>query len=101
MFCAFEEEEMIRPRVLTVSAVFAGLLCAVPFAAPQGIGRMSAADTTPATTPESRAIQAMEWRNVGPFRGGRATTVVGVPSQPLVYYMGATGGGVWKTENGG
>jgi photosystem II stability/assembly factor-like uncharacterized protein len=47
------------------------------------------------------AIQAMEWRNVGPFRGGRATTITGVPSQPLVYYMGSTGGGVWKTEDGG
>jgi photosystem II stability/assembly factor-like uncharacterized protein len=41
----------------------------------------------------------MKWRLIGPFRGGRVTTAVGVPGQPLVYYQGATGGGVWKTED--
>lgn len=46
-------------------------------------------------------LQAMRWRNIGPFRGGRVTTAVGVPQQPLVYYFGATGGGVWKTEDAG
>ena len=46
-------------------------------------------------------LQGLEWRNIGPFRGGRATTAVGVPGQPLVYYMGATGGGLWKTEDAG
>jgi photosystem II stability/assembly factor-like uncharacterized protein len=46
-------------------------------------------------------LEAMRWRNIGPFRGGRATAAVGVPSQPLVYYFGATGGGVWKTEDAG
>jgi photosystem II stability/assembly factor-like uncharacterized protein len=45
--------------------------------------------------------QALEWREVGPSRGGRATAATGVPSQPNVYYMGASGGGVWKTENAG
>jgi len=44
---------------------------------------------------------AMEWRNVGPHRGGRAVAVEGVPGKPHLYYMGATGGGVWKTENAG
>ncbi len=46
-------------------------------------------------------LKAKEWRFVGPFRGGRVTTVAGVESNPQVYYMGATGGGVWKTENAG
>ena len=46
-------------------------------------------------------LQGMRWRNIGPFRGGRVTTAVGVPNQPLVYYFGATGGGVWKTEDAG
>ncbi len=45
--------------------------------------------------------QAMEWRLVGPYRGGRVTAVAGVPSRPHTFYMGATGGGVWKTENAG
>ena len=39
--------------------------------------------------------------NVGPTRGGRATTVAGIESQPSDYYMGASGGGVWKTTNYG
>lgn len=45
--------------------------------------------------------QALTWRNVGPFRGGRVTTVEGVPSKPFTFYMGATGGGVWQTDDGG
>ena len=43
----------------------------------------------------------LEWRNIGPFRGGRSTAVCGVVQDPLTYYMGSTGGGVWKTEDGG
>ena len=46
-------------------------------------------------------LQALEWRNIGPFRGGRVTAVAGHPDQSGTYYMGATGGGVWKTTNGG
>jgi len=52
-------------------------------------------------TVDPKLISAMEWRLVGPFRGGRVTTVAGVPDNPQLYYMGATGGGVWKTENAG
>ena len=44
---------------------------------------------------------ALNWRNIGPFRGGRSLIAVGVPSQPLTYYFGSTGGGVWKTIDGG
>lgn len=43
----------------------------------------------------------MEWRLVGPFRGGRAGTVTGILNNPNVYYMGTAGGGVWKTEDAG
>ena len=50
---------------------------------------------------DTTLYQALEWRNIGPTRGGRVTTVSGVPNEPLVYYMGATGGGVWKTEDAG
>ncbi len=47
------------------------------------------------------AIKDLEYRLIGPFRGGRVDTVAGVTSQPNVYYFGATGGGVWKTTDGG
>jgi photosystem II stability/assembly factor-like uncharacterized protein len=43
----------------------------------------------------------LHWRDIGPLRGGRTVTVVGHPTKPLVFYTGSTGGGVWKTENGG
>ena len=43
----------------------------------------------------------MRYRMVGPARGGRVTAVTGVPSEPHTFYMGATGGGVWKTTDAG
>ncbi|HYX30362.1 MAG TPA: hypothetical protein VE863_17610 [Pyrinomonadaceae bacterium] len=43
----------------------------------------------------------LQWRQIGPFRGGRSTAVAGVASQPMVFYFGGTGGGVWKTSDGG
>ena len=45
--------------------------------------------------------QALRWRSIGPYRGGRSTAVAGDTSNRLVFYMGATGGGVWKTADGG
>ena len=43
----------------------------------------------------------LRYRLLGPIRGGRVSTVVGVPSQPFTFYMGTTGGGVWKTTDAG
>ncbi|WP_394347413.1 WD40/YVTN/BNR-like repeat-containing protein [Ulvibacterium marinum] len=44
---------------------------------------------------------SLSYRLIGPFRGGRSTAVTGVPGKPNLFYFGATGGGVWKTVNGG
>lgn len=57
----------------------------------------------PAAQPPKEAdlVKALQWRGIGPYRGGRSAAVAGVPSQPFVYYFGATGGGVWKTTDGG
>ncbi len=46
-------------------------------------------------------FQAMEWRCIGPFRGARVVAVAADPSNPLVFYFGASGGGVWKTVDAG
>ncbi len=43
----------------------------------------------------------LEYRLIGPFRGGRSAAVAGVPNKPNLFYFGATGGGVWKTTDGG
>jgi photosystem II stability/assembly factor-like uncharacterized protein len=45
--------------------------------------------------------QALHWRNIGPYRGGRTRAVAGVPSEPNVFYIGAVDGGVWKTDDYG
>ena len=50
---------------------------------------------------DQASFKALQWRSIGPYRGGRATAVAGVTSQPNVFYFGATGGGVWKTTDGG
>jgi photosystem II stability/assembly factor-like uncharacterized protein len=46
-------------------------------------------------------FKALQWRMVGPVRGGRSLTSAGSPSRPLEYYFGAVGGGLWKTTDGG
>jgi photosystem II stability/assembly factor-like uncharacterized protein len=46
-------------------------------------------------------LTALGWRLIGPHRGGRVVAVAGDPADPLVFYFGATGGGVWKTDDGG
>jgi photosystem II stability/assembly factor-like uncharacterized protein len=57
--------------------------------------------STPAPRIDSTQFRALRWREIGPFRGGRVTAVAGHDDQPYVYYFGATGGGVWKTTDGG
>jgi photosystem II stability/assembly factor-like uncharacterized protein len=44
---------------------------------------------------------SLEWRNIGPYRGGRSCAVTGVPNMPNLFYFGSTGGGIWKTADGG
>src|SRR5689334_2257862 len=46
-------------------------------------------------------LTSLEWRCVGPYRGGRVVAVAGDPSHSHTFYFGSTGGGVWKTVNGG
>lgn len=46
-------------------------------------------------------LKGMEWREVGPYRGGRSAAVAGIPQQVDTYYFGSTGGGVWKTDDAG
>src|SRR6202050_3849922 len=46
-------------------------------------------------------LSVLHWRNIGPNRGGRSQAAAGSLRRPLEYYFGATGGGLWKTTNGG
>ncbi|MBA2743974.1 MAG: glycosyl hydrolase, partial [Chthoniobacterales bacterium] len=85
---------LFRPvRFLLVGVSTAALLLSVV-----------AADPTPsAAAPaiDQKLFGGMKWRQVGPFRGGRALAIEGVPGEPNTYYFGGVAGGVWKTTDGG
>jgi hypothetical protein len=50
---------------------------------------------------EPDQLQALHWRSIGPFRGGRVLAVSGVPGEPEHYYFGAVNGGLWETRDAG
>ena len=59
------------------------------------------ATTLAAAIYEASTFASLQWRSIGPLRGGRSITCAGSPSRPYEYYFGATGGGLWKTTDGG
>lgn len=61
---------------------------------------MLAAQDAPAS-PIDRAIGALHWREVGPYRGGRSCAVAGIPGDTDTFWMGSCGGGVWRTDDAG
>src|SRR5438477_10771332 len=63
--------------------------------------RTRPASPVPSPAFDTSLYNALEWREIGPFRGGRVTAVAGHAAQPLTFYFGGTGGGVWKTTDGG
>ena len=69
---------------------------------PQALSRsaISAASTSSAAY-DSSTFAAIRWREIGPFRGGRSVAVAGSGKRPNEYYFGTTGGGVFKTTDGG
>src|SRR6478736_3803982 len=50
---------------------------------------------------DSNLFKSLEWRNIGPHRGGRVVAVAGHPTERGTFYFGGCAGGVWKTTNGG
>jgi photosystem II stability/assembly factor-like uncharacterized protein len=75
-------------------ALLGASLASRPLPAQRGAARQTSAL-------DSARLASLTWRNIGPYRGGRVTAVAGIPGRHDVFYMGATGGGVWKTEDGG
>jgi photosystem II stability/assembly factor-like uncharacterized protein len=67
--------------------------------------QLPAAGTTVAAQPPGTVdpsyLGLLRWRSVGPSRGGRVVAVAGDPVNKFTFYQGTTGGGVWKTEDGG
>ena len=89
----------------TVLALCAALLTAsVPAAAQDGGGESSVSPrgaAIPAASVDPQVLHSLDYRLVGPTQGGRVTAVAGHPAHPETFYMGATGGGVWKTTDYG
>ena len=80
----------MHPCSVLLASAFASALLAAP----------SRAQSPPEALDASLAKQ-LHWRMVGPERGGRSAAVAGHADQPLTYWFGACGGGVWKTTDGG
>src|SRR5215212_10083483 len=81
-----------RRRVRVVAAV-AAMILPTPAMLPSIANAQGSYDTT--------AFGALRWREVGPYRGGRSVAATGSVQRPLEYWMGTTGGGVFKTTDGG
>lgn len=58
-------------------------------------------ETPAAASVDTALMRGLAWRCIGPFRGGRSAAVTGVRGHPSRYYFGSTGGGVWRTTDGG
>jgi photosystem II stability/assembly factor-like uncharacterized protein len=69
---------------------------ATPKASPTGTPK-----PVPPGAIDEKLFNGMQWRQVGPFRGGRALAIEGVPGEPDTWYFGGVAGGVWKTIDGG
>jgi len=69
--------------------------CAIVLAPFFAAGRVAAQEVDPSL------YSGLKWRMIGPFRGGRAVAVTGVPGQPSHFYFGSVGGGVWESFNAG
>ncbi|WP_415059488.1 WD40/YVTN/BNR-like repeat-containing protein [Congregibacter sp.] len=84
---------------MSITSLKFGTLAALLPLALGSIGLTTA--TVADDTVDAKLYQTMAYRSIGPFRGGRVTTVAGIEDDPLTYYFGATGGGVWKTTSAG
>ncbi|RIV73197.1 VPS10 domain-containing protein [Flagellimonas aequoris] len=84
----------MKPRLL--------LLCALLLAIyPSRAQKRNKKSDTPAVVVNDSLFPGLKWRNIGPYRGGRSVTSTGVVGQPHTYYMGSTGGGIYKTTDDG
>src|SRR5213079_3146573 len=84
-----------RPRRLAVVARIAALVALGSVLSPARPGRAQVAPY------DSTVFAALKWREIGIFRGGRSVAVAGSAARPNEYWMGTTGGGVFKTTDGG
>ncbi|MDZ7660340.1 hypothetical protein [Fodinibius sp.] len=91
--------QKFKYAIITIAAL---LFMGISFSAEaQRFGGSDQAKDIDEVSFESPYLQNLDYRNIGPFRGGRSVAVTGHPDQPHTYYTGFTGGGVYKTTDGG
>ena len=86
------------------SAIAAAVITALFIPGGHGLGQAQNVASPATSTNEGidpAVLAGLSWRSLGPARGGRSQAVAGSSSRPLEYYFGATGGGLWKTTDGG
>ncbi len=93
---------MTRPSAL-LAFLAAVCLSFVPASAQKKSSKPAPPKQESAAAPQynQALFSGMQWRNIGPFRGGRVLAVEGIPGDPNTYYFGAVSGGIWKTVDGG
>jgi photosystem II stability/assembly factor-like uncharacterized protein len=87
-------------KTILILFVFNLCLCEITEAQKKSNTTTSSTTTSPAADLETY-FKPVKWRSIGPFRGGRSVTASGVVGNPYTYYMGTTGGGLWKTNDAG
>jgi len=85
------------PHIRLVRIIFAISV----FLSPASLRPALSPTPTPPGAIDEKLFKGMQWRQIGPFRGGRALAIEGVVGEPDTYYFGAVAGGVWKTIDGG
>jgi photosystem II stability/assembly factor-like uncharacterized protein len=85
---------------LVTLALASGILLPAAASA-QTASRETASPSAKSPSGLAAQLEGMTFRNIGPYRGGRSAAVTGVRRQPQTFYFGGTGGGVWKTTDGG
>ncbi len=96
-----DHSTILKKQPISVTVILLSVFClGISFSSQAQ--RFGANDqATEKVTYEQQYLQELDYRNIGPFRGGRSVAVSGHPNQPDTYYTGFTGGGVYKTTDGG
>jgi photosystem II stability/assembly factor-like uncharacterized protein len=99
--CSANKLPVFVAGILLLLLIVSGPPAAAAQRAESGEGEVTRSDDAPPAGVDPALFSAMEYRSIGPLRGGRSTAVTGIAGEPDTFYMGTTGGGVWKTTDSG
>ena len=91
-----------RIQLVTCFAIFLGTFwCCLVVVGSADVNAAQSDDQKSVEDKEDKLYKGVKWRCIGPFRGGRSVCASGVIGDSQTYFMGTTGGGLWKTDNAG